>query len=554
MSLRERLNKQPTAITRKTLSQKGEHFDELKGYLHASLVENLNLSVIDSIQPAEIKHAGNQLLETALQEKDIAISSAERELMLQELVEEILGLGPLEPLLKDPSIADILVNGPHQVFVERQGKLQKTSVRFKDDAHLMHIIDRIVSGVGRRVDEKNPMVDARMPDGSRFNAIIPPLALDGPSLSIRKFKQDAGTLDKLRGWNSLTDEMALILEAAVKARLNIIISGGTGAGKTTLLNSLSSLIPHDDRIVTIEDSAELQLQQDHVVRLETRPPNVEGEGQITARHLLVNSLRMRPDRIIVGECRSGEALDMLQAMNTGHDGSLTTLHANSPRDAISRIETMCMMNENPLPEKTIRQQIASAIHLIVQASRLQDGSRKVVSISEVVGMEGNMITMQEIFKFRQEGLDAEGSIIGEHISCGVRPRFLERLNKIGFAIPADIFTQKEASTETASTVAPVAPVSSNSVAEARLKEARRQNQTSQETKRRLSPKKGLAPTTSATMKEVSQNSDKALPSKQPTLKPQPFSPKEPTHSLVGFQAERDSTLLKQRLTPSEPQD
>jgi pilus assembly protein CpaF len=420
-------------------ANRSEGYEEIKGLLHAKLIENLNLSSLEAVGEKEIKTAGSQLLQLVLMELGRPITHAEREQMLQELVEEILGLGPLEPLLKDPSVADILVNGPNHVFVERNGKLQRANVRFKDNAHLMHIVDRIVSGVGRRVDEKNPMVDARLQDGSRFNAIIPPLALDGPSLSIRKFRQDSGSMDKLLAWGSLNSAMAQVLEAAVQAHLNIIISGGTGAGKTTLLNSLSSLIAHDERIVTIEDSAELQLQQDHVVRLETRPPNVEGEGEITARHLLVNSLRMRPDRIIIGECRSGEALDMLQAMNTGHDGSLTTLHANTPRDALGRIETMCMMNDHPLPEKTIRQQTASAIHLIVQASRLSDGSRRITSITEVTGMEGNMIALQELFKYEQRGVDEEGKIIGDHVACGVRPKFLDKLKVFNVNLPQTLF-------------------------------------------------------------------------------------------------------------------
>ena len=332
------------------------------------------------------------------------------------------------------------MNGPKHIFVEKGGKLVKSHVVFKDNDHLMHIIDRIVSAVGRRVDEKTPMVDARMRDGSRFNAIIPPLAIDGASLSIRKFKTDAGTLDKLLNWGSMTPEMAMTLEAAVKARLNIIVAGGTGAGKTTLLNSLSACIPEDERIVTIEDSAELQLQQEHVVRLETRPANIEGEGAIKARDLVINSLRMRPDRVIVGECRSGETLDMLQAMNTGHDGSLTTLHANTPRDAISRIETMCMMNDNPLPEKTIRQQISSAVHVIIQASRLQDGSRRTTSITEVVGMEGSTILLQEIFHYNQVGISEEGKVIGRHEANGVRPKFMDALKAHGIHLPADIFT------------------------------------------------------------------------------------------------------------------
>lgn len=418
---------------------KGDRFEELKNRVHTLLVDNLKLEPGEEPEAKMVTVVAAQILEHLVNQEQIPMARSERALLVQELCEEVVGLGPLEPLLRDPLISDILVNGPKNVFVEKNGKLVKSTVEFKDNDHLMHIVDRIVSGVGRRVDEKTPMVDARLKDGSRFNAIIPPLALDGPSLSIRKFKQDAGTLQKLLGWGSMTPEMAMTLEAAVKARLNVVVSGSTGAGKTTLLNALSAVIPFDERIITIEDSAELQLQQEHVVRLETRPSNIEGEGAIHARELLINCLRMRPDRIIVGECRGGEALDMLQAMNTGHDGSLTTLHANSPRDALSRIETMCMMNEHPLPEKTIRQQMASAIHLIVQASRLQCGARKVVSISEVVGMEGNTVLLQEIFKFNQTGLSPEGKVLGHHEATGVRPKFCDHLKAHGIELPIETF-------------------------------------------------------------------------------------------------------------------
>lgn len=419
--------------------KKGEHFEDVKSKVHTMLVENLNLSPTETIGTQEVAMAAQQFLQQYLINEKIPMGSVERNALVQELVEEVVGLGPLEPLLKDPTISEIMVNGSQKVYIERNGKLVKTVVRFKNDAHLMHIIERIVSAVGRRVDEKTPMVDARLRDGSRFNAIIPPLALDGPTVSIRKFKADAGTLEKLLGWGSMTPEMAKLLDAAVRCHLNIIISGGTGSGKTTLLNSLSSLIHHDDRIVTIEDSAELQLQQDHVVRLETRPANIEGEGQITARQLLINALRMRPDRIVVGECRGPETQEMLQAMNTGHDGSLTTLHANTPRDAISRILTMCMMNNNPLPEKTIVQQVSSAVQLIVQVSRLMDGQRKTTSITEIVGMEGDKITMQEIFKFEQVGVDANGKVIGYHTATGIRPRFADMCKAKGIDLPEGIF-------------------------------------------------------------------------------------------------------------------
>jgi pilus assembly protein CpaF len=424
---------------------KSQYLQDFKTKIHALLVDNLEASAFsDTSSRDEVSSAAHQFLEQYLVKENIPMSRQDRETIVQDLVEEILGLGPLEVLLKDSTVSDILINGPYSVYVERFGKLQKSQVVFKDQAHLMHIIERIVSAVGRRVDEKTPMVDARLKDGSRFNAIIPPLALDGASVSIRKFRQDAGTLEKLLGWGSLTPAMAEALRAAVQCRLNIIISGGTGSGKTTLLNSLSAVIPEDERIVTIEDSAELQLQQDHVVRLETRPPNVEGEGAVHARHLVINALRMRPDRIVIGECRGGETLDMLQAMNTGHDGSLTTLHANTPRDAIARIETMCLMNEHPLPEKAIKQQVASAVHIIVQASRLQDGSRKVTSITEVVGMEGQTITMQEIFKFEQSGVDANGKVIGRHVATGVRPKFAVLCESMGIFLPNDIFQKEEA--------------------------------------------------------------------------------------------------------------
>ncbi|MBX2860889.1 MAG: CpaF family protein [Vampirovibrio sp.] len=424
-----------------TEHSKGEQFDELKTKIHSKLVENLNFSNADQIEHDEILAAAHKFLEDYLVLEKIPMSRHERELLIQELMEEILGYGPLEPLLKDSSVTEVMVCGPEKVYVEQAGRLSKTKIKFKDNQHLMHIIERIVSAVGRRVDEKTPMVDARLKDGSRVNAIIPPLAIDGAALTIRKFRQDAGSLAKLLEWGSLTEPMAKTLEAAVKCHLNVVISGGTGSGKTTMLNSLSSLIEASERIVTIEDSAELQLRQDHVIRLETRPANIEGEGAIPQRMLLVNSLRMRPDRIIVGECRGGEALDMLQAMNTGHDGSLTTLHANTPRDAVARIQTMCMMNDNPLPEKTIRQQIASAVHLIVQVSRLQDGQRKTTYITEIVGMEGDIITMQDIFKYVQYGVDENFKVIGEHEATGVRPSFAELAAAKGAPLDNDIFSR-----------------------------------------------------------------------------------------------------------------
>jgi pilus assembly protein CpaF len=415
---------------------------EMKDKLHLLLIEKIN-SITDwqKISDADQNSFIKQFIEKRIEQDYSAtpLSSMEKDQIIQEIRQEIKGFGPLDSLLHDPSISDILVNGPKQVYVEIGGKLKKTNIVFKDNAHLLNIIERIVSKVGRRIDEKSPMVDARLPDGSRVNAVIPPLAIDGASLSIRRFKADAATIHNLLTWGSMTVSMAETLKAAVKAHLNIVISGGTGAGKTTLLNSLSSQIPEDERIVTIEDSAELSLQQEHVVRLETRPANIEGTGAITARDLLINSLRMRPDRVVIGECRGAEAFDMLQAMNTGHDGSLTTLHANTPRDACTRLETMCMYTGIDLPEKTIRQQISSAVHLIIQASRLSDGSRRVTYISEITGMEGNIITMQDIFKWEQYGLDENGRVIGCHVSTGVRPKFSDKCKAKGIKLPTEIF-------------------------------------------------------------------------------------------------------------------
>jgi pilus assembly protein CpaF len=363
----------------------------------------------------------------------------ERERLAQEILDEVFGLGPLEPLLKDPTISDILVNSPKDVYIERRGLLERTTVQFRDEAHLLAIIDRIVSAVGRRVDESSPMVDARLADGSRVNAIIPPLAIDGPCLSVRRFGRDPLTVDDLLHNQTLTSGMLALLRGCVYARLNILISGGTGAGKTTLLNALSSFISNRERIITIEDAAELQLHQDHVVRLETRPPNIEGKGAIMQRQLVINSLRMRPDRIIVGEVRGEEALDMLQAMNTGHDGSLTTIHANSPRDALGRLETMVAMSNVNLPEVATRRQIASAMDVVVQVSRLSDGTRKVVSVSEITGIEGDIISMQEIYGFRKTGLAENGAVLGEFITTGIRPRLTERLAASGVSLPASMF-------------------------------------------------------------------------------------------------------------------
>jgi pilus assembly protein CpaF len=450
MSIRDRLSQSKTANSKtanigyeiaETFS-KSEFYDAVNEFAHNQIIKLLNPNLLKTITRDELGAKLGELIDDYILAKSIPLSKQEKYHLIKEIVQEILGLGPLEPLLADPTVSDILVNGSQHIFVERYGKLVKTNVRFKDDQHLMNIIDRIVGAVGRRVDEKTPMVDARLKDGSRVNAIIPPLAIDGPSMSIRKFKQDAGTLDKLLGWGAMTDTMAEFLKCAVASRLNIVIAGGTGAGKTTLLNSLSALISNDDRIVTIEDSAELQLKQEHVVRLETKAANVEGEGAIQARQLIINALRMRPDRIVVGECRSGEALDMLQAMNTGHDGSLTTLHANTPRDALSRIETMCLMNPFTLPLITIRQIAASSVHILIQASRLSDGSRKVTSITEVVGMEGDTVTLQEIYGFDQQGVDENGKVIGEFFCTGIVPRCSEVCASHGHPIPTHLFAQK----------------------------------------------------------------------------------------------------------------
>ncbi len=357
-------------------------------------------------------------------------------------MDETFGLGPLEALLKDPTISDILINGPKNVYVERRGKLERTNVCFRDNEHLLQIIDRIISKVGRRVDETCPMVDARMPDGSRFNAIIPPLALDGPAVSIRRFGRSPLKLEDLLNLKAFTPEMVMLLEGAIKARLNIIIAGGTGSGKTTLLNTLSSFIPNNERIITIEDAAELQLQQEHVVRLETRPPNIEGKGAITATDLVRNALRMRPERIIIGECRGPEALDMLQAMNTGHEGSMTTLHANSPRDALARLETMIMMAGFELPLKAMRTQIASAVNLLIQANRLQGGVRRITHITEVVGLEQDTIITQDIFRFEQDGVDENGRAYGRFVATGIRPTFMARLEARGIKLPPTIFRQR----------------------------------------------------------------------------------------------------------------
>jgi pilus assembly protein CpaF len=414
-------------------------FGSVKAAIHRKLIQKLNLDRITQANREDVRREVSQLLESLVLGESAPLNLQERERVVQEVLDEVFGLGPLEPLLTDPTVSDILVNTYKRVYVERKGLLELTPVQFRDDVHLMGIIDRIVSAIGRRVDESSPMVDARLADGSRVNAIIPPLSVDGPVLSIRRFGRDRLTADDLLNNNSLTPPMLELLRGCVKARLNVLISGGTGAGKTTFLNVLSSYISNRERIVTIEDAAELLLNQEHVVRLETRPPNIEGKGAIYQRQLVINALRMRPDRILVGEVRGEEALDMLQAMNTGHDGSLTTIHANTPRDALSRLETMVAMANLNLPESAIRRQIASAIDVVVQVSRMSDGTRKVVSVAEITGMEGNIVTMQDIFMYRKRGIRDTGEVLGDFTATGVRPKFAERLLVTGIHLPASLF-------------------------------------------------------------------------------------------------------------------
>jgi len=414
-------------------------FGAVKATIHRKLIQKLNLDRVTEANREEVRREVGSIIEALVVGESTPMNLQERERLVQEVLDEVFGLGPLEPLLADPTIADILVNTHKRVYIERRGMLEQTSVQFRDDAHLMTIIDRIVSAVGRRVDESSPMVDARLADGSRVNAIIPPLSIDGPCLSIRRFGHDRLAAEDLISNRTMTPAMVELLRGCVKARLNILISGGTGAGKTTFLNVLSSYISNRERIVTIEDAAELQLNQDHVVRLETRPPNIEGKGAVHQRQLVINALRMRPDRIIVGEVRGEEALDMLQAMNTGHDGSLTTIHANSPRDALSRLETMVAMSNLNLPENAIRRQIAAAIDVVVQVSRMSDGTRKLVSIAEITGMEGDVVTMQDIFLFRKRGIRENGEVLGDFIPTGIRPKFSERLLVSGIQLPMAMF-------------------------------------------------------------------------------------------------------------------
>jgi pilus assembly protein CpaF len=449
MSLRERLVREtvPAAAAHARAGadepaqgQGGQNsFQEMKARLHRAIINRMDLTKLGQLEPEQLHAEVARLAEGLLAVENMPLSFAERERLVEEVRHELFGLGPLEPLLADPTVSDILVNSPQNIYIERGGRLVRTEVAFKDDEHLMRVIERIVSSVGRRIDESSPMVDARLKDGSRVNAIIPPLALDGPVLSIRRFGSDPLRISKLIEYNALTQDMADMFEMCVAARLNVLISGGTGAGKTTLLNALSAYIPEDQRIVTIEDSAELQLQQPHVVRLETRPPNIEGRGEVTQRDLVKNALRMRPDRIVIGEVRGGEAIDMLQAMNTGHDGSLTTIHANTPRDALARLETMIQMTGMRLSDRAMRQQVASAINLVIQAARLSDGTRRVTSISEITGMEGDVITMQEIFQFERKGVEKDGRVIGRFRPTGVRPRFAERLKQYGMQLPRVFF-------------------------------------------------------------------------------------------------------------------
>jgi pilus assembly protein CpaF len=438
MALRERLIKEP-GIPASGVEQAPHSFQDIKSRLHRSLINRMDLTKLSSLTQEQVHAEVSRLAESVLAQEAMPLSASERERLVNDVQHELFGLGPLEPLLADHTISDILVNSHSTIYIERRGRLERTDVAFKDDEHLMRVIERIVSTVGRRIDESSPMVDARLQDGSRVNAIIPPLAIDGPILSIRRFGAEPLKMAKLIEHKALTKDIADMLQMCVTARLNTVISGGTGAGKTTLLNALSAYIPESERIVTIEDSAELQLQQPHVVRLETRPPNIEGRGEVTQRDLVRNALRMRPDRIVIGEVRGGEAIDMLQAMNTGHDGSLTTVHANTPRDALSRLETMIQMTGMRLSERAMRQQVASAIDLVLQVARLSDGTRRVTSISEITGMEGDTITMQEVFMYERTGINAQGEVLGRFRPTGIRPRFAERLKACGLQLPRVFF-------------------------------------------------------------------------------------------------------------------
>ena len=443
MALRERLiGNNNTNAPGPVSDGSGQHsFQEMKSRLHRTLINRMDLTKLQALTPEQVHAEVSRLAESVLAQEAMPLSVSERDRLVSDVQHELFGLGPLEPLLKDPTISDILVNRHDTIYIERRGKIERTNVTFKDDEHLMRVIERIVSSVGRRIDESSPMVDARLQDGSRVNAIIPPLAIDGPVVSIRRFGSDPLKMAMLIEHKALTKDIADMLQMVVHARLNVLISGGTGAGKTTLLNALSAFIPENERIVTIEDSAELQLQQPHTVRLETRPPNIEGRGEVTQRDLVRNALRMRPDRIVIGEVRGGEAIDMLQAMNTGHDGSLTTIHANTPRDALSRLETMIQMTGMRLSDRAMRQQVASAINLVVQVARMSDGTRRLTSISEITGMEGETITMQEIFQYERTGVDAQGTVLGRFRPTGIRPRFAERLKASGLQLPRVFFEE-----------------------------------------------------------------------------------------------------------------
>ena len=422
--------------------ERSADYVELKVQLHQELLTMINLGALEKLTEAEVHKEIGEMTAELLAQKETPLNTTERQQLVRDIVDEILGLGPIEPLLKDPSVADIIINTHEQVYVERSGNLELTKVKFKDSAHLLRIIDKIVTGVGRRIDESQPTVDARLPDGSRVNAVIPPVAVDGPLVSIRKFSANPLTIERLISYDALTEEIAMILEGIVKCRLNVLIAGGTGTGKTTMLNALSSFIGDTERVVTIEDAAELSLQQPHVARMETRPANMEGRGAIDQRELVRNSLRMRPDRIIVGECRAGEAFDMLQAMNTGHDGSMTTIHANTPRDAMSRLEQMIGMTGMDLPMRSMRAQIASAIDVVVQIKRFSDGKRRLISLTEVTGMEGDIITMQEVFSFKQTHTDEDGNTHGEFVASGIRPNFMDLFETRGIETPERIFDNR----------------------------------------------------------------------------------------------------------------